>query len=102
MILRSDPAGPAAHRLRRHVLSRPILCPTENNGRLIARRSRAATAIDAYVDALDNIAKAHGALVQVLNETKDVGPGVRDHYITAFTRDVDVISSTYAVHGGMR
>jgi len=58
------------------------------------------TAIDAYADALDKIAKAHASLVEVLNGPQAGDPALRDRLLTGFARDVTMLAHVYGMEGG--
>ena len=59
-------------------------------------------AVDAYVDALDKIAKAHAALVKVFSAGAAAYPAERDHLFAEFEHDVAVLAHAYGGDGGTK
>jgi hypothetical protein len=59
-------------------------------------------AVDAYVDALDKIAKAHAGLVKVFSAEAAAYPAERDHLFAEFERDIVVLAHAYAGDGGTK
>jgi len=59
-------------------------------------------AIDAYVDALDKIAKGHSGLVKALQASRLSNPAVAGQLLADFNRDVTMLSHAYQMTGGAR